>query len=214
MTFVTTIEDVTADLLSASLVDGSTYTDPARSELAIYVYLFKRAADLSEVPVTISNTNPLLVTAWSFTLAGDGWYRAVVFGFPIWAAGSFAANKCVYHDGNYYKASVFTSGTPGVSADWTLLTDILAEVVDSDTSGVEITQTNNFTSANAEAGPIGDNLQDLGPKIKSGKCKNINDALQVLFGESLIDSAWMNFERGDNVEAQQIIDFVNAQWAL
>lgn len=213
MTFVTTIENVSASLDTAELVDGSTYTDPARADLALYAYLYKRAADLTDVAVTISNTNPLNVTAWSFTLAGDGWYRAIIFGFPIWVAGTYAASKCVYYDGNYYKASTSTSGTPGISADWDLITDILDEVLNLDDSGVEITQTNNFTTANAEAGPIGDNLQDLGPKIRSGKCKNINDAVQVLFGESLIDSAWMNFERGDNVEAQQIIDFVNAQWA-
>lgn len=213
MTFVTTIENVTATLGTAELVDGSTYTDPARSDLALYAYFFKRAADLTDVAVSISNTNSLLVTAWSFTLAGDGWYRAIIFGFPIWAAGTYAADKCVYYNGAYYKASTSTSGVPGVSG-WTLITDILAEVLNLDDSGVEITETNNFTTANAEAGIIGDNLQDLGPKIRTGKCKNINDAAQVLLGESLIDSAWMNFERGDNVEAQQIIDFVNSQFAL
>lgn len=212
MTFVTTIENVTSDLTSAELVDGSTYTSPARNTLALYTYLYKRSADLVDTAITISNTNPTAVTAWSFTLAGDGWYRAIVFGFPIWAAGTYAANKCVYHSGSYYKASTSTSGTPGVSVDWVLITDILATVLNLANSGVEITQTNNFTTANAEAGIIGDNLQDLGPKIRSGKCKNVNDAVQVLFGESLIDSAWMNFERGDNVEAQKIIDFVNSQW--
>lgn len=212
MTFVTTIENVAADLTTAELVDGSTYTDPARADLALYCYLYKRAADLTDVAVTISNTNPLNATAWSFSLAGDGWYRAIIFGFPIWEAGTYAASKCVYHSGSYYKASTSTSGTPGVSADWDLITDVLDEVLNLDDSGVEITQTNNFTTANAEAGIIGNNLQDLGPKIRSGKCKNVNDAVQVLFGESLIDSAWMNFERGDNVEAQKIIDFVNSQF--
>lgn len=212
MTFVTSIENVLADLSAAELVDGSTYTDPARDELALYLYLYKRASDLTDVAVTVSNADPLNVTAWSFALNGDGWYRAIVFGFPIWSAGTYAANKCVYYDGNYYKAATSTSGTPGVSG-WTLLTDILAEVLNLANSGVEITQTNNFTTANAEAGVLGDNLQDLGPRIRTGKCKNVNDAVTVLLGESLIDSAWMNFERGDNVEAQQIIDFVNSQWA-
>lgn len=213
MTFVTTIENVSASLDTAELVDSSTYSDPARSDLALYCYLYKRSSALEDTAVTVSNTNPLLVTAWSFTLAGDGWYRAIIFGFPVWVAGTYAADECVYYSGSYYKASTTTSGTPGVSG-WTLITDILAEVLNLDDSGVEITETNNFTSANAEAGIIGDNLQDLGPKIRTGKCKNINDAVQVLFGESLIDSAWMNFERGDNVEAQQIIDFVNSQFAL
>jgi hypothetical protein len=212
MTFVTAIDSEAADLSTAEIVDLSTYTSPARDELALYLYLYKRDSSLSDTAVSVSNTDPLNVTAWSFTVIGDGWYRAILFGFPIWAPGTYAANKCVYYSGNYYKANTSTAQTPG-GANWDLITDILSEVLNLYNSGVEITQTNNFTTMNAEASPLGDQLQDLGPKIRTGKCKNINDAVTVLLGESLIDSAWFNFERGDNVEAQQIIDYVNSQWA-
>lgn len=208
-TILTDIEDVLADLSGASLRDLTVWGSPARNTVALYTYLYKRSADLVDTAVTIDNSAPLTVTEWAFLLAGDGWYRAIVFAFPIWSAGAYALNKAVYYNGNYYYANTSTSGTPGVSVDWTLVTDVLAQILNLANSGVTIGQTNNFTTANVEAGKLGDNLQDLGPLIRTGKCKNINDAVNVLYGEALVDSAWMNFERGDNVEAQQIVDSIN-----
>lgn len=211
--FVTSIQNESADLVTADVVDLTTYSSPARADLALYLYLYKRAADLTDTPITISNTDPENVASWSFSLAAnDGWYVAIIFGFPIWAAGSYDADKCVYHNGNYYKADVSTSGEPGVSGDWDLITDILAEVLNLDDSGVYITQTNNFSTARSEAGRLGDNLAALGQNIVSGKCKNWEDASSVLFPAGLIESAWVNFRRGDNTEAQNIIDYVQQNW--
>lgn len=214
-TIITEINNVAADLSTAELADLTVYggANPDRDELALFLYLYKRAADLTDTAVTVSNTDPLNVTAWSFTLAGDGWYRAILFEFPIWAAGTYSLNNCVYHSGAYYKANTSTTGTPGVSADWDLITDILAEVLNLSSSNVVIGQTNNFTTANADAGPIGTVLQDLGPSIKAGQCKDINKAGTALWGESLIESAWINFLRGDYVEAQEIVDYINSRWA-
>lgn len=215
LAILTDIENISASLETAELVDLTTYggANADRDELALYLYLYKRSAELVDTPITIANTDPLNVTAWSFTLAGDGLYRAIVFAFPIWAAGTYNLNNCVYHSGAYYKANTTTTGTPGVSGDWDTITDILAEVLNLASSNVTIGQTNNFTTANAEANVVGDYLVDLGPLIKQGKCKDVNQAAQVLLLEGLIDSAWMNFERGDVVEAQQIIDYVNSQFA-
>lgn len=212
---LTSIQNVSADISTADLVDGTIYGAPNadRNDLAAYLYLYKRNAQQVDTAVIVSNTSPLTVTRWSFTLAGDGWYRAVLFLFPIWTAGAYVINNCVYHSGSYYKANTSTTETPGAGSEWDLITDILGEVLDLDDSNVTIGQTNNFITPNAEAGVLGDNLQDLGPKIKAGKCKDINDAVNVLFGESLLDSAWNNFARGDNVEAQEIVDFINNQWA-
>lgn len=211
----TDIENISSDIISAELTDLTVYggANAERDEIALYTYLYKRNAQLVDTPVTINNNDPVNVLAWSFSLAGDGWYRAVIFAFPVWVAGSYVLNNCVYHNGVYYKANTSTTGTPGASANWDEITDILSEVLNLSNSNVTIGQTNNFTTANAEAYTIGDNLQDLGPKIRSGKCKNINDALTVLWGEALIDSSWYNFSRGDYPQAQEIIDFVNSQFA-
>lgn len=211
-TILTDIENVSSDLVSARLVDLTTWGSPARASVALYAYLYKRDATSTDTSVTLTNTDPLNVTYWSFSLAGDGWYRAIVFAFPIWAAGTYLANACVYYSGSYYKANTTTTQTPG-GGQWTLLTDILTQVLNLSGSNVTIGQTNNFTTANAEAGILGDNLQDLGPLIKAGKCKNINDAVNVIYGEGLIDSAWMNFERGDYSQAQEIVDYINSAWA-
>jgi len=211
-TIITDIENISADVATGQLVDLTTWGTPARDTVALYTYLYKRSALEVDVAVTIDNTDPLNVTAWTFTLAGDGWYRAIVFAFPIWTAGTYAANKAVYHSGAYYIANTSTSGTPGSSGDWDLVTDVLAQVLNLSNSGVTIGQTNNFTTAIVEAGTLGNNLQDLGPSIKAGKCRDINDAVTVLQGEGLVDSAWMNFERGDNVQAQEIVDYLTANF--
>lgn len=216
LTLITDIENVSADVTGAQLVDLTTYggANAARNALALYLYLYKRDAQSSDTAVTIDNTVPTSVTAWDFTLAGDGWYRAILFAFPIWSAGTYTLNACVYYSGSYYVVNAAsTTQTPG-GANWTLITDILGTVLNLSGSGVTIGQTNNFTTAIIEAGTLGDNLQDLGPKIRAGKCKNINDAVGALYGEGLIDSAWMNFERGDNVEAQEIVDYLSSNWTL
>jgi hypothetical protein len=215
LAILTDIENVSADVTTADLVDLTTYggANADRNDLALYLYLYKRSADLTDTQITITNNDPLNVVQWNFSLNGDGWYRAIVFAFPIWVAGSYVLNNCVYYNGGYWMANTSTTGTPGVSANWTAITDILADVLNLSNSNVTIGQTNNFTTASAEVNIIGNDLQDLGPKIRMGKCKDINDAARVLLGEGLIDSAWMNFERGDVVEAQQIVDYVNSQWA-
>lgn len=212
---LTSISNVSADLLTADLVDNTVYGTPNadRDDLAAYLYLYKRNAQQEDTAVIIDNTSPLTATRWSFSLAGDGWYRAILFLFPVWTAGAYVADNCVYHSGSYYKANTSTTETPGAGSEWDLITDILNEVLDLSGSNVTVGQTNNFTTPNAEAGILGNNLQDLGPSIKSGKCKDVNAATTVLFGEALYDSAWNNFARGDNVEAQEIIDFINNQWA-
>lgn len=215
LSFDTSIENVSVDLLTAQVVDYTVYggANPARSSLANYLYLYKRSALQVDTQVTITNNDPVNANAWSFSLAGDGWYRAILFAFPIWSAGSFVLNNCVYYGGNYYKATTSTVGVPGVSPDWTLITDILAEVLNLSSSNVEIGQINNFTTANLEALQVSNALQDLGPKIRTGKCNNVNDALQVIWYEGEVDSAWFNFERGDCVEAQKIVDFITQNWA-
>lgn len=214
LTILTDIENVSSDLSTGQLVNLTTYggANAERNTLALYLYFYKRDAQLSNTAVTIDNTSPESVTAWSFSMAGDGLYRAILFNFPIWVAGTYVLNNCVEYNGVYYKANTTTTGTPGISADWNTITDILAEVLTLSSSNVTIGQTNNFTTAIVEAGILGDNLQDLGPSIKAGKCRDINQAANVLWGEALIDSAWMNFERGDVAEAQEIVDFLSSNW--
>lgn len=213
--FITAIRNVSADVTTAELQDLTTAyggVNPARADLALYAYLYKRDAELNDTVVTVANDAPTTVTAWGFTLNGDGWYVAIIFGFPIWVAGSYTLNQCVYHDGSYWKATTSTSGEPGVSGDWDEITDILSEVLNLAADNVYITQTNNFTTAILESGKLGDVLQALGQKIIQGKPKNADDAASASFGAALIESAWINHRRGDNQDAQEIVDWLTGQW--
>lgn len=215
VTFVTDIENVSADLSIAYLVDLTTYGggNPARNALALYLYLYKRDAQSNDTQISVDNSNPLTVTQWSFTLPSpDGIFVAVIFGFDIWQAGTYSNLDCVYYNGAYYRANTATSQTPGSGGNWTLITDILATC--SGNATVEQSQTYNFSAARAEAGQLGDAMADLGNKIKDGKCKNWEEAAAVLTGAGLIESAWTNFRRGDYSNAQSIMDFVDAQTSL
>jgi len=216
ITFITEIQNESADASTAELVDITTGyggSNPDRDELALYLKLFKRDSSLADTEVIVDNTTPLTVSNWAFNLAGDGWYVGLVYGFPIWAAGSFLSGNCVYYNNNYYKANTNTSGTPGISPNWDLITDIQSEVGAYATSLVSQTQTNNFTTAIAESGPIGDDIQALGQKIVNGKCRDWNDAASVIYGAALLESAWVNFRRADYAIAQEIVDYINSQFA-
>ena len=213
--FVTAIRNVSADVTTAEIQDLSIYggSGPERDELALYTYLYKRDAQNNDTAVSITNDDPLNVNSWSFALNGDGLYVAIIFGFPIWAAGSYVQNDGVYHDGDFYLASTSTSGEPGVSGDWTLLTDIISEVLNVGSANVYITQTENFTTAIIESGKGGDVLQALGQKIIQGKIKNSDDCASALYFGALIESAWINFRRGDSQDAQEIVDYLTGQWS-
>lgn len=214
MVFITAIENVSSDLATAELSDLSQYggSNPDRNELALYAYLYKRDAQNNDTQITLNNDNPTTVAAWSFTLpAADGVFVAIIFGFYIWSAGTYPSGTCRYHSGAYYKSNTSTSSTPGTDGTWDVISDILAECTGNAT--VEQTQTYNWSAARSSSGPIGDALADLGPKIIRGKCRDWNDAAQVLQGAGMINSAYMNFLRGDYQDAQSVIDFVQANMA-
>lgn len=213
--FITSIRNVSADVLTAEIQDLTVYggTNPERTALALYLYLYKRDAQSNDVAVAITNDDPLNASTWGFALNGDGLYVGVLFGFPIWAAGSYILNDCVYHAGSFYKANGATSGEPGVSGDWDVLTDIISEVLNLGSANTYITQTYNFTTAIAESGKVGNNLQALGQKIIQGQIRNSDDAATVLYGAGLIESAWVNFRRADYQDAQEIVDYITGQWA-
>lgn len=212
--FVTAIRNVSADVTTAELNDLSTYggSVPDRDQLALYAYLFKRDAQDNDTAITLTNDNPLTANAWGFSLLGDGLYIAIIFGFPIWEAGSYVQNDCVYHETLYYKANGATTEEPGVGTDWDEIVDIQSEVLNLGSLNTYITQTENFTTAILESGKGGDILQALGQKIIQGKIKNSDDAASALFFGALIESAWVNFRRGDSQDAQEIVDYLTSQY--
>lgn len=216
-TFTTEIGGVSSDLSTAILYDITTYTSPARNALALYCYLFKRDASNNDTAITLDNSTPLTVTQWSFSLPQqDGVFVNTLFGFPLWSAGVYVQNSCVFYVPNstYYKCAVAsTSGTPSISPDWVAITNILSEVLNLSNSGVSITQNYNFSVVRAATGPLGDALASFGLANKNGKCKDMNQASSVMIGGALISSAWTNFRAMNYVGSQEIMDYLDAQTA-
>lgn len=215
MTFLAYISNFAPDLTTADLIDISTYggVNPDRNDLALYLYFYKRDALDNDTAISVSNSNPLTVTSWTFSLpTPDGVFVFIIFGFPIWAAGTYNTNNCVYYNGAYYKANTSTTGVPGVSANWTLINDIQAEVTNLANSNVSITQGYAYSAARASAGKIADNLAAFGQKYVQGRCKNWEDAASVFIGAGLIESSVVNFRRASYTESQEIIDFVDNQF--
>jgi len=213
--FNTDIENVSSDLTTAQLVDITHYTSPARSTLYLYAYLFKRASDNTDTQLTLDNSAPNTVTAWTFSLPQqDGTIVAIIFGFTGWTPGTYTLGNSVYYNGSYYRVNVAsTSGTPGISPDWTLITNILSEVLNLANSNVNITQTYNFSAVRAATGPLGDALASFGLSVKSGKCKDWQQASSVIIGGTLISAAWTLFRSANYSAEQDIMDYLDAQTA-
>lgn len=218
MVFLTDIEDIASDLSTGGLKDISIYggSNPDRDTIAIFAYLWKRAADMTDTALVLDNTTPLTVNSWTFALPQqDGVFVAILLGFPLYQNGTYILGNCVYYLGNYYECiAASTTALPTDATKWELLTDILSSVLNLSNSNVIITQTYNWSDAHVSSGQLADTLADLGTQIKNGKCKNWNIAAQALLGGGLVESAWTEFRRGGYVQAQEDIDFIQAQTAL
>lgn len=213
--FLADIEGVASNLDTAYVQDLSIYGagNPDRDDLAVYLLLFKRAADSTDTAITILNDAPLTASQWPFALpAQDGVFVGLLYGFQIWSAGVYGALDCVYYNGSLYIASIATSQTPGFGSNWVLITDI--QTTATGNTSVEQTQVYMFSAARAEAGQLGDALADLGNKIRQGKCKSVDEAAAVITGSALIESSFVNFRRGDYENAQAIMDYVDATSSL
>lgn len=211
LSFLATIEAVSADLNLGFVVDGSVYgsPNPARNELALILLLFKRDVNQVDTPISIDNTSPLTAVQWSFTLpTPDGIFVGLFYGISLYQAGVYANLSVVYYNGVFYRSNKSTSGTPGISADWDVVTDY--QLVFTGNSTVQQSQVYMFSAARAQAGSLGDVLSDLGPTIKDGRCKDWEAAAAAITGGALVESSYANFRRGDYVNAQAIMDYVDA----
>lgn len=214
LTFVSDIESVSVPLNLGFVVDLTTYggVNPARNELAVLLYLFKRDAINNDTAISVDNSTPLTATQWQFTLpTPDGNFVGTFLGVNIWQAGTYANLSGVYSGGVFYRSNKSTSGTPGISADWDVVTDPLGTFVGNST--VAQTQVYMWSSSRAEAGVIGDTLADLSEKIRDGRCSSWSDAGAALTGAAMINGAFANFRRGDYVNAQKDMDFIDSQTA-
>ena len=212
ITYITQIERESADGTTAVLKDYTTYTTPARSDLALFLKLVKRSAELVDTDIEIDNSLPVTVTEWTFDLAGGGWYYATIFGFLVWEAGSYDSNACVYYTPTerFYQAnSDGVSSLPTDTGDWTELPD--PTTIETTATNVEINYTHNFTTYDAEI-PVGDQLESLADQIIDGVPKDWEDTTLALLGLALLNGAWVKHYRVKNQQGQRIVDFVNQKY--
>lgn len=220
-TYITQIERESSDCTTAIVKDYTDYgvgNAPVRNTIGLFVKLVKRsAADPPvDVPVTIDNSAPLTVNQWTIniTQTKDGWYYMTLFGYPLWAAGTYNKDKCVlYSNGNCYRAKANgVSSIPTVTADWELITDPTSTTIENlADSGIYFNNTHNFTSCNAEI-PVSDELESLADKISDGRPKDWEDTTLALLGSALLNGAWVNHYRVKNQRAQVVVDFINQKY--
>lgn len=217
--YVTLIEQESSDCTTAVLRDITDWTSPLRNTRALFVKLVKRDASdpANDTPITIDNGLPLTAYFWNFNLIagykGDGWHVATLFIYPLWSAGTYNTNNCVYHSdsGKYYRAK-----SDGVVAQppnvlyWEELTDPTSIAALANTN-VDVIETHNFTTCKAEI-PVGDALESLADQIIDGVPKDWEDAGNSLIGLALLNGAWVKHYRVKNQAAQEIIDFVNQKF--
>jgi len=214
ITFITQIERESANGTTAVLKDYTVYTTPARDEIALFLKLVKRSAELVDTAITVDNNTPLTMTEWTFNLAGGGWYYASLYGFPFWAAGTYDENNCVYYldNGRYYRCLI--DGVSAIPTDtdfWEDITDDPTVIEEMDNTNVAVNFTHNFTTYDAEI-PVGDELESLADQIIDGVPKDWEDTTLALLGLALLNGAWVKHYRVKNQQGQRIVDFINQRY--
>lgn len=119
------IVDDTTGNYSVSNTGGYGAPNDLFSDFAHYLILRKKNVNqVADVVMTLDSYNPLSSTQFTATRTIDGWYEAKKLNIRKWTAGSYVLNDVRYYNGAVYKATTATSGTPGVSLDWQVVTDL------------------------------------------------------------------------------------------
>jgi hypothetical protein len=117
--------DITEEI--ATIPDNTSYGSPEadRSDVAVYLQVWKMNSDNEETAITITNSTPDTVENWSFTYTEDGWYKARMIIIPNYDNSTvYTAGEAVYYDGAIYIAAQASLGNlPSNPVYWTASTD-------------------------------------------------------------------------------------------
>jgi hypothetical protein len=115
-----------SDATEATITDETTYggAEFDRSEVAVFLQLWKMDEDEVETSSTIDNSTPDSSSTWVFDSETDGWYRALISIIPNWdVATAYIAGDVVYYtDGNIYECIL--ASTANLPTDSTYFTAI------------------------------------------------------------------------------------------
>jgi len=96
-------DSITADRTTGTLIDNTIYggSNPARNILGGFLSGNKLKFDASidsALTITPNNSDPEIVSAWTFNIPKDGWFRFTFSLLPIYAGGTtYALNDAVYN---------------------------------------------------------------------------------------------------------------------
>jgi hypothetical protein len=138
------LTNTTGDYDNPDNLGGYGTPNPAFNALAHYAIIRKKNVnDVDDVVQTLDISNPITAESFTCDRGSDGWFEGVLIDIEIWSAGSFSADDVVYHNAVIYKANTNTSGTPGASADW----DVVSDLADIEDNGSIYTYTVGRTTA-------------------------------------------------------------------
>lgn len=97
----------------------------------------KNVNDVDDVVLTLESYDPLTAEAFTFERTLDGWYEGALLDIRIWTAGTYPSGTVRSYGGVIYEANQSTSGVPGVSAHWDVVSD-LEDIEDNSTVSKKI----------------------------------------------------------------------------
>lgn len=126
-----TVDSITANRAEGVLLDGTTYSSPVRSGVAVYVKGQKMKQDStveSTLTVTGDDADPETDDQFTFSIPKDGWFRFLIVSIPDFnSASTYSIYDAVY-DGStdkVYRSKQNTNTTDTLSdtAWWEEITD-------------------------------------------------------------------------------------------
>jgi hypothetical protein len=105
-----TVSSITADRTTGTLVDGTTYSSPARATTGLFVSGSKMNSDdsiASALTVTGDQTDPETDASFEFNIPADGWFRFLIVSIPDFNSSStYALYDAVFDSasGNVYRS--------------------------------------------------------------------------------------------------------------
>lgn len=104
MAITINLTNITADPVAGTLtvVDGTTYTSPVRTALAVYMKIYKvdYSAARTYVATTGNNADPASASLnqWTSAYSADGWYKLAYVAIPFYAGGTTYAKYDAAYD--------------------------------------------------------------------------------------------------------------------
>lgn len=100
------------DQQKVTITDTTSYSSPARNELALYFKAYKMDKDGNDTELAVTgNSTPDLITSFSFPVTIDGWYKVLAISITVFnIVDSYVTNDIVFNSGNLYIALQASTG--------------------------------------------------------------------------------------------------------